>query len=202
MSRYSSRNRILPVILVVVIMIVAIVGLVALARAIFFSSGSSDTTQQVDVSRDALLATSEGHAVQVTVRGPIVADENFNSYRITITPSSRTLTTYRGYLDQQIDSVNLGNNVSAYTEFVNALDKANLALGEAFTDEKDDTKGICATGRLYDFEIINGTDVVKRLWTSTCKGSPGSLRASVEQVTNIFNQQIPDIKEPLSKIDL
>jgi flagellar basal body-associated protein FliL len=88
MSRYSSRNRILPVILVVVIMIVAIVGLVALARAIFFSSGSSDTTQQVDVSRDALLATSEGHAVQVTVRGPIVADENFNSYRITITPSS------------------------------------------------------------------------------------------------------------------
>jgi type II secretory pathway pseudopilin PulG len=202
MSRYSSRNRILPVILVVVIMIVAIVGLVALARAIFFSSGSSDTTQQVDVSRDALLATSEGHAVQVTVRGPIVADENFNSYRITITPSSRTLTTYRGYLDQQIDSVNLGNNVSAYTEFVNALDKANLALGEAFTDEKDDTKGICATGRLYDFEIINGTDVVKRLWTSTCKGSPGSLRASVEQVTNLFHQQIPDIKEPLSKIDL
>jgi hypothetical protein len=114
-------------------MIVAIVGLVALARAIFFSSGSSDTTQQVDVSRDALLATSEGHAVQVTVRGPIVADENFNSYRITITPSSRTLTTYRGYLDQQIDSVNLGNNVSAYTEFVNALDKANLALGAGFT---------------------------------------------------------------------
>ena len=202
MSRYS-RNRFIPVLLIIVIMIIAIVALVSLARAIFFSGNrSGDSSQQVDVSREALLATDADRKVQMTIRGPIVADENFNSYRITVTPNSRTLVTYRGYLDRQVDRVNLGNNVKAYDEFVHALDKANLAVGVQFDEDKDDTRGICATGRVYEYEIIEGDTVVKRLWTSTCKGSPGSLKASVEQLTNLFTSQIPDAKTPLRKINL
>lgn len=202
MSRYS-KSRFLPILLVVVIMIIAIVALVSLARAVFFSGDRTTTTsQQADTSREALLSTSEGRKVQMTVRGPIVADEQFNSYRITVTPSSRALVTYKSYLGTQIDAVNLGNNIKAYDEFVHALDKANLTVGIPFTEEKDDTRGICATGRLYEYEIINGDQTVKRLWTSTCKGSPGSLDASVDQLTNLFTQQIPDSRATLGKISL
>ena len=202
MSRYS-RNRFLPILLVVVVMIIAIVALVSLARAIFFSGGDSkQTTQQVDVSREALLNTSVGHRVQMTIRGPIVADETFNSYRITVSSSSRSLVTYNGYLGQPIDEVQLSNNIPAYDEFVHALDKANLPLGTQFAKDQDDTRGICATGRLYEYEIINGDTVVKRLWTSTCKGSPGSLQASADQLTNLFVAQIPDAREVLRKIRL
>lgn len=200
MARYS-QSRFLPILLVVVVMIIAIVALVSLARAIFFSGDqSSETTQQIDVSREALLNTSEGHRVQMTIRGPIVADETFNSYRITVTPSSRSLVTYTGYLGGQIDEIRLGNNIPAYEEFVHALDKANLPVGTQFPEDKDDTRGICATGRIYEYEIINGDDVVKRLWTSTCKGSPGSLQASAEQLTNLFTVQIPNAREALNKI--
>ena len=200
MSRYS-RSRFLPILLVVVVMIIAIVALVSLARAIFFSGdSSSETSQQVDVSREALLNTSEGHSVRMTIRGPIVADEAFHSYRITVTPSSRSLVTYNGYLDSQIDAINLGNNIPAYEEFVYALDKANLPLGTQLSEEKDDTRGICATGRIYEYEIIKGEEVVKRLWTSTCKGSPGSLQASADQLTSLFKVQIPDANKVLSKI--
>ena len=98
--------------------------------------------------------------------------------------------------------MSLGNNVRAYEEFVHALDKANLALGEQFDEDKDDTRGICATGRVYEYEIYDEDTLVKRLWTSTCKGSPGSLRASAEQLTNLFTAQIPDARAPLSKISL
>ena len=202
MSRYSSQNRVLPVLLIVVIMIIAVVALVSLARAIFFSSRSADVTQQTDVSRTALLNTDAERKVQMTVRGPIVADENFSSYRITVTPSSRSLVTYKGYLDKQVDNKNLGNNVKAYDQFVHALDKANLSLGTQLEAEKDDTRGICATGYVYEYEIINGDDVVKRLWTSTCKGSPGSLKASADQLTRLFTSQIPDARTPLNKISL
>lgn len=202
MSRYS-RNRFIPVLLIIVIMIIAIVALVSLARAIFFSGDrSGNSLQQVDVSREALLSTDADRKVQMTIRGPIVADENFNSYRITVTPNSRTLVTYRGYLDRQVDRVNLGNNVKAYEEFVHALDKANLAVGVQFDKDKDDTRGICATGHVYEYEILDGDTVVKRLWTSTCKGSPGSLKASAAQLTNLFTAQIPDAKTPLRKINL
>lgn len=202
MSRYS-KSRFLPILLIVVVMIIAIVAIVSLARAVFFSGDRNDSaTQQADTSREALLSTTEGRKVQMTVRGPIVADEQFNSFRITISPSSRTLATYKGYLGTQLDSINLGNNVNAYDEFVHALDKAQLSAGVAFTEEKDDTRGICATGRLYEYEIINGDQTVKRLWTSTCKGSPGSLNASAEQLTDLFTRQIPDARAPLSKINL
>ena len=201
MSRYS-RNRFIPVLLIVVIMIIAVVALVSLARAIFFSGRSSETVQQVDVSREALLKTDTERKVQMTIRGPIVADEDFSSYRITVTPGSRSLVTYRGYLDKQVDRVNLSNNVKAYEQFVNALDKANLAKGVQFDEENDSTLGICASGRVYEYEIIDGDNVVKRLWTSTCKGSPGSLKASAEQLTRLFTSQIPDARTPLSKISL
>lgn len=202
MARYTSRSRIIPIILIIVIMVIAIVALVSLARAIFFSGGQTQNTAQVDTSRDSLLNTAEGHKVRMVVRGPIVADEKFNSYQITITPSSRTLTTYRGYLYTQIDSINLGNNVAAYDQFVHALDKANLPVGTAFPKDKDSTLGICATGRVYEYEIIDGDTTVKRLWTSTCKGSPGSLKASADQLTNLFVAQIPDANNALGKIRL
>ena len=184
-------------------MIIAIVALVSLARAIFFSGDrSSETSQQVDVSRESLLNTAEGHRVQMTIRGPIVADETFNSYRISVSQSSRSLVTYTGYLDKPLDEIRLGNNIPAYEEFVRALDKANLAVGEQFPEDRDDTRGICATGRIYEYEIIKDDTVVKRLWTSTCKGSPGSLQASAEQLTNLFTVQIPDAREALNKIRL
>lgn len=189
--------------LVVVVMIIAIVALVSLARAIFFSGNrSSNVSQQVDTSREALLSVAEGRSVRMTIRGPIVADETFNSYQIVVTPYSRSLATYAGYLDRQLDEIRLSNNIPAYEEFVHALDKANLALGEQFAEDKDDTRGICATGRIYEYEIINEDNVVKRLWTSTCKGSPGSLRASHDQLTNLFVVQIPDSRAVLNKIRL
>ncbi len=202
MSRYS-RNRFIPVLLVIVVIIIAVVALVSLARAIFFSGDrdNNQASQQLDRNRSALLTTSADRRVEMTVRGPIVAEENFNSLRIVVSPNSRTLTTYRGYLDKRIDRIKLGNNVKAYTEFVNALDKANLALGVPFSEDDDDTNGICATGRIYEYQLFEGDQSIMRLWTSTCKGSPGSLKASSEQLTDLFIAQIPDARTPLGNIN-
>jgi hypothetical protein len=200
MARYG-KTRIAPFILVFLIIIVAITAIVALARAIFIDDGSQPTSV-ADVSREALLSTTPERKVRMTVRGPIVADETFYSYRIEIVPSSRILMTYNGYLERQIDTVHLTNNIPAYDEFVHALDKANLAKGTQLENEKDDTRGICATGRLYDFAIINGDNIIKRLWTSTCKGSSGSLDASVDQLSNLFIEQIPNGNDIINKVDL
>ncbi len=202
MARYS-QNRFLPVLLIIIVMIIAVVAIVSLARAVFFSGDrNAEQAQQIDVSREALLSTDVDRSVRMTIRGPIVADEDFNSYRITVSPDSRSMVTYRGYLDAPIDRNNLSNNTAAYEEFVHALDKANLALGVAFEGEADDTRGICATGRVYEYEILDSDNVVKRLWTSTCSGSKGSLNASVEQLTNLFVKQIPDARSALRGINI
>lgn len=190
MARYGS-SRVLPVIIIIIIVIVAVAGLVSLTRAIFFSGEAAPAV--VDSSRDALLSTTADRSVRMTVRGPIVADESFRSYQITITPSSRSVVTYKGYLDSVIDQEKLSNNVAAYDQFVHALDKANLAKGVELEDERNDLRGICATGQVTEFEILNKNESVKMLWTSTCSGSKGSLNASVKQLSNLFEAQIPNV---------
>lgn len=198
---YLRNSRIIPIALVVVIIVIAIAALVSLARIIFFSGGSS-TPVELDNSRTVLLDTAADHSVTMTIRGPIVADEEFHSAKITVTPGSRQLVTYRGYLESPVETVNLSNNVASYEEFVYALDKADLPKGRAFVGERDDTRGVCATGFVYEFAIIDGSDTVKRLWTSTCNGSRGSLNANVRQLMQLFVNQIPDADKAIRRVSL
>lgn len=196
----GDRARIFPVIIVLIVIAVAIAALVSVGRAVF--GGGDQQPALTDSSQEALLNTSAERSVRMTVRGQIVADETFRSYQMVVTPSERILTTYAGYLDSPIESKRLANNVKAYEEFVYALDKAALTKGTPFTGELDDIRGVCASGQVHEFEVLDGTTVVKRLWTSTCKGSPGSLKASVKQLEGLFIQQIPDARKQLAKIDL
>jgi hypothetical protein len=138
----------------------------------------------------------------MTVRGPIVANEQFHSYQMSINSLSRSLTTYQGYLEQPIASKAYDNNLKAYEQFVYALDKANYMNGDELTGDKNDTRGICATGLVYEFEVLNADATVKRLWTSTCKGSSGSLKASVSQIGDLFRAQIPDSTTLLRGLNL
>ena len=201
----SYRNsRIFPIALVLIIAAIAIAALVSLTRAIFFSTPSTNQTSvsQIDAGRQALLSTTADRSVRMTVRGAIVADEEFHSYRITITPSTRTFSTYIGYLDTTVDNVNLGNNIPAYEQFVYSLDRANLTKGAELTGDKNDTRGICATGQVYEFAILQADKSVETLWTSTCTGSKGSLDASVDQLTQLFVSQIPNATQLINKIGL
>jgi hypothetical protein len=195
----GNSSRIVPIILVLIVIAIAIAALVSVGRAIF---GGDTQTSETNVGRDTLLDTSTGNSVRMTVRGPLVANEEFHSYQVNINSSIRSLATYQGYLEQSIGSKSYGNNLKAYEQFVYALDKANLMRGDELTGDKNDTRGICATGLVYEFEVISADSTVKRLWTSTCKGSPGSLKASVNQVKNLFLAQIPDNDALLRKLDL
>jgi hypothetical protein len=194
----GNSSRILPILLILIVVAIAIAALVSVGRTILGGDQSSET--QVDVGRDALLSTSVDRSVRMTVRGPIVADEEFRSYQISVNPTSRQLATYSGYLENTLQSKQYSNNVKAYEQFVYALDKANMMNGDELQDEKDDTRGVCATGKVYEFEVLRADSSVKRLWTSTCKGSPGSFKASVKQVESLFLEQIPDNREVLKDL--
>jgi len=194
--------RILPTVLVFVIIIIAVAALVSVARAVFFSGSSTSAPTIADASKEALLNTAVGRSVTMTVRGPIVADEAFHSYKIDISANSRQIETYSGYLDTVVDKKSLSNNTAAYEEFVYALDKADLADGDELTGDRNDVRGICATGRVYEFTIADNGKSIKKLWTSTCKGSAGSLDASVAQLTSLFLNQIPDANTLIKKVSL
>ncbi len=187
-----SNSRFFPLFISFVVVVVVIVAIVSIGRAIFGGAQKTDETDQQDAGRTALLDTSENHSASLTVRGPIVAQENFYSYNITISPSQRTMNVYSGYLDDVKKSKNLDNNEQAYEQFVYALDKANMMKGTMPSDDaKNDLRGICATGYVYEYAVLVDKKSVKHLWTSTCGGSKGTLDANVSQLNNLFLAQVP-----------
>ena len=201
----NSISRFIPILLVIIITIVAVAAVIAIGRALFGDGGSPNSPQpnpNIEDAKTALLSTDVDRSVRLTVRGPIVANENFRSYSVTITPNSREMITYEGYLDNQIDRKRLDNNTKAYTELVYALDKRKMMDGKDLTDEQNDLRGICASGKIYKFETIKNNSVVKSLWTSDCSGSKGSAQANVNEILDMFLKQIPDGKKMASGIGL
>lgn len=193
--------RIAPILLIIAIAILSIITVVTIVNA-FMNGGNSAPNQVQQTNSEAskedgsdsskeLLSIDQDRSVKMTVRGPIVAQENFRSYTVEVSPKFRKLTTYKGYIGEVIKEVKFENNAESYTQFVNALNKANMMKGTAFSGEADDLAGVCATGHLYDFSILKGDNVEKHLWTSTCSGSKGSLLANTKQLQNLFITQVP-----------
>lgn len=195
----NNGARFFPLIIIIIVIALVIAAIVSIGRAVFNNSDGNDTeqTSNVDKDRAELLNTESGRSVRMTVRGPIVAEENFTSYRITASNTERTMNVYKGYLEEQTNGKTLGNNTQAYEQFVYALDKANFTKvrGGAADDELKDLRGICARGYVYEFAVMSGDSEVKKLWTSTCDGSKGTLDASKDQLGQLFLAQIPGSNE-------
>lgn len=193
--------RIAPILLIIAIAILSIITVVTIVNA-FINGGNSTPSQVQQTNSEAskednsasskeLLSIEQDRSVKMAVRGSIVAQENFRSYTVEVSPKFRKLTTYKGYIGEVIKEVKFENNAESYTQFVNALNKANMMKGTTFSGEADDLAGVCATGHLYDFSILKGDNVEKHLWTSTCSGSKGSLLANTKQLQNLFITQVP-----------
>ena len=199
MVNYKIK-RIIPIAITLVIIAIAIAALVSLVRVVFFSGDNTiSTVSQTDIVKEALLSSDPEHSVILTVRGPIVADESFRSYQIKINANIREINTFRGYLEQPVDKISLSNNIKSYEQFVFSLYRANLVKGTELTGDKNDLRGICATGYVYNFEVFAHDKDTRQLWTSTCAGSKGSLDASVDQLSSLYSSQITGAKDLISK---
>jgi hypothetical protein len=191
-------QRFIPIIFLIVIVGLIIAAAVSVV-GIFTNNDTNQASKTVDTSNEALLSTTADRSVRMTVRGQIVGDETFRSYQVTVTSAKREFTRYKGYLEQPLVSKVYENNTKAYDEFVHALARANLAKGQPLTGEADETRGICAGGVLYEFEIIKADKTLKRLWTTSCGDSKGSLDADVASLQALFLAQIPDADQYIGK---
>lgn len=197
----GSNTRIFPIIIGVVIIALVVASFVAIGRAILNSNSNSapeQSTKEADF-RSSLLNTEANKSVRWVVRGPIVADEKFQSYRIEISPSRRTFTVFNGYIDQVSSSKTYDNNVQAYEQFTHALDLAGIS--NTRTAKNDDIRGVCATeGLAFVFETATDSQPSSSQWTTTCKGSPGTMTAKVDQIQALFVNQIVDFRPIFNRI--
>lgn len=191
----SNTARVIPLIILVVVVGALIFGLITVGRYIFGGGSNTDEQSVVDQARDQLLTVDTERSMRMTIRGPIVGDEAFRTFEVRISPIQRQYIVYDGYREAVSSQRTFDNNSRAYEQFVYALDKAALTRPGKFTEEEaSDIRGICAVGRVSEFELYDGETQLQRWWTSSCKGSPGTLGASVSQVTDLFSAQLPDVE--------
>ena len=195
----SNFSRVVPVLVIFIIIAVVAVAYFSVSKSNPLSSGGTTVSQQ-DAAKTALLNTAADNSVQMTVRGPIVSDEDFRSYKIQIMPGSRALVTSRGYLNSTINNISLVNSTQSYEQFVYALYVAGLVNGNELVGAANDTRGLCAAGYIYDFQVLVAGKSVKQLWTSSCSSVRGSLSANLGQLTNLFTAQIPEAESIIGRL--
>lgn len=180
-------SRFIPLILFVGVIVVVIAALISIGGRLFGSETSTN-----DPGETALVSMDVENSVRMTARGAIVSQEEHRSYQIEISPEQRSLVAYEGYLERPLEAVELGNNSRAYEEFVYALSRSELMRGNEGSEDEKDLRGRCPKGSVYVYETINASGVVKRLWTSTCRGESGTLKANHSSVRDLFLAQIPE----------
>jgi hypothetical protein len=168
------------------------IGLIVLVVVLVIKGFSGNDPKQQQAPLSDYAGTSS--LMQLTISGPIVGDQQFHSYRITVGRDATTIETRVGYEGTVKDQRTYANNQESYTNFLRALDVAGFDEGDKKSANKDE-RGMCANGDRYVMQIKNGASDVQRFWSSTCRGQ-GNFKGNAEEVRRLFNVQIPQTDFP------
>jgi len=178
----------------------AVVAVGILAIVLLTSGGGNGSQvpgeEKINLSEYADTQTS----VRLTTQGEIEAKEEHREIRITIGRTRRNVEILRGYDAEVIKSQPFDNSQSAYAEFLEALQKAGFANERASSLESED--GVCPTGRRYIYEVLDNSEQVLRLWSTSCSGKQGTLAGNASLVRRLFEAQIPDYNDVTSGVRL
>jgi len=131
--------------------------------------------------------------VSVTIDGPIVADQNHQAVKITVSNDSAVFEQIQGYQGDVIKQQSYPNNTDAYTNFLFALERAGFTEGSSASNLKDE-RGYCPLGDRYIFEINQDGKELERYWATSC-GNPKTYKGIVGLTLTLFQDQIPDYSD-------
>lgn len=142
---------------------------------------------------------STNSVVQMTEQGPLVADQKFQGYRITVGQNETEITTLQGY-DEAVVGTKIYNNTElGYAQFLRALDFAGFQKGSK-DQSKSDARGYCPNGDRYTFEIIENGQDTEKFWKTSC--GQGNFGGSLSQAKALFAAQVPDFDDITGSLNL
>lgn len=139
-------------------------------------------------------ASDSDTTLKFTLKGPIVAQEKHLEQTITVTPTGRQITTYRGYDGTNVvDDRTYPNDQTAFSEFATALQKSGFTAGSDKTAGATDDTGACPTGHRADYDVAAGSASIMHTWSSTC--GDGIFTGQPTTIQLLFQDQIPDFNQ-------
>lgn len=158
-----------------------------------FSGGSSKKTSPL------IHYANTDTTVQFTELGPYVADQSFQGFRIDVGASETVIQTLQGYQETITNTQTFNNNETGFADFLSALDVAGFQKGNP-SPPKSDSRGYCATGTTYVFEVLTDSGTSQRWWWTSC--GEGNFQGSPQRVISLFEQQVPNFEQITANLNL
>lgn len=186
--------------LILLVIFCLIGGFFWFAQEIFFGKKSENSSAKLNAGEKLLENPNNNLGARISVRGPIIAQEKHYSLAMTITQNSRNLTIWRGYDGEIFKQIQRTNSAKSFADFVGAIKRAGIATERKITDQGKGSKaGICASGQLIKFEILEKNSVKFSLWTTSCKSNPGNFGGEGENIKELFLRQIPNAQLEINR---
>jgi|SRR5665213_2151955 len=162
-------------------------GLIFLLVVLLFGGGKSKTPPTVKTL--ASYASTNAEA-QLTIDGPINANQNHQQVQINVGRDDVTLEQLQGYDGDVTSMQNYANTQNAYANFLLALAHAGFTLGN--NDPKSaDERGFCPLGDRYVFQLTQDGKDIERYWATSC-GSPKTYLGALDLTISLFKAQVPN----------
>lgn len=183
---------------VIVIALIAVLGVVLLVNRNNETPNGTPTTKTVVLSDSN---TSPTASISWTQQGKIVGNNQFNSIRVTVTPTYRRLEILNSYQNQVVRSTDYDNNQEAYNTFSRALDL--LYFGKSRTVSNPNVAGVCPFGNRFLYGFYANSQQLVDTWSDTCSKNDGTYAGSNATSTGqLFRNQIPDYARQTSNVNL
>lgn len=177
----------------IAVIIVVIITFVMIWRGIM---GREPEAQPAPLTDYALTTT----AMRLTIDGEVNTDEEHRAIRITVSRSESRVEILKGYGKEVVQGKSYESTDKAYETFLRALDLMNYTKGNNNLELEDD-RGYCPEGERYIYEIIDGTDVQQRYWSTSCNREK-TFDGESNDVIKLFKKQIPDYRSFTKDVDL
>jgi len=169
------------------------IGLIVLLFVIILKSfGHSTPQKQIDLASYA----SSNAIVQLTIDGPVTADQNHQQVQISVGQTETTFQILQGYQGMVATNKTFANNEASYSAFLQALAVAGFTDGNKVNIP--DKEGYCAAGERYTFELIQTGSDIENYWTTSCGG--GTYKGNASQTLALFEAQVPNYSNLASNL--
>jgi len=171
-----------------IVVIIAIGALIFFIRQLSHPAGSGASPSPTPVSRSSI------DEVKLTVQGPIVANEQFVSEVLDITPTQRSLTASVTYGNNLVTSQTLDNNSDAFNQLLGALLDAGLIQSVHGRNIATSAGSTCPQGLRFTYETFDtGGTTLTSLWASTCSTANQSFAGNLQLTNQLVRAQFPNI---------
>lgn len=174
------------------------IGLLVVVFIAIFHHSSGDTAPAPNASARMVDFATTDTKIRFTNDFPVNADQIHHEYVTVVGKDQATFTIEQGYQGQILRSQTYNNNSAAYAEFLRALQLVGYTNGDP-KSKLTDERGACPTGHRYIFEIVNGSQVTQRYWSTSC-GNIGNFKGKTGAILDLFRRQVPDYDKLTSDI--